>query len=183
VIIPAINFKRHIEGFHKGTVVMDKSGEITLNPDGNWNIHKCTLCPYASYTQNGLKTHMKRHVGEKNFKCEVCEKLFLTSDQLKMHSGEKRYKCEICKKAFSLPGTSRKHKVVHIEERNLTCEFCGISLKTNQQLLYHYKAKHLDVKPHQYPEFLSCDKKSSLKQHSSNSNANSVFINVIVNLD
>ncbi|XP_045506145.1 zinc finger protein 710-like isoform X5 [Colias croceus] len=47
--------------------------------------HICSVCGWKAFNSNRLKNHMYKHSGEKNFKCEVCEKLFTTRKIMRAH--------------------------------------------------------------------------------------------------
>ena len=55
--------------------------------------------------------------GEKNFKCELCDKAFTLQKHLQRHhlthTGEKPYKCHLCGKAFSQQGSLQAHSRTH----------------------------------------------------------------------
>ena len=61
---------------------------------------------------------MKRHInsvhnGQKDHKCNSCEKSFSEAHNLnvhiKVHNGQKDHKCDLCEKSFSTSGYLKKH--------------------------------------------------------------------------
>ena len=55
--------------------------------------HKCNQCNYTSSRKNNLKSHLKKHTGEKSHKCKQCDYASIQAGDLrthlKIHSGEK----------------------------------------------------------------------------------------------
>ena len=54
------------------------------------------------------------HEGQKNHKCDLCNKAFSENRDLKkhikcVHEGLKNHKCDICDKAFSEPWKLKRH--------------------------------------------------------------------------
>lgn len=47
--------------------------------------HVCGVCGWKAFNSNRLKNHMYKHSGEKNFKCDACEKAFTTKKIMKAH--------------------------------------------------------------------------------------------------
>ncbi|XP_050676706.1 zinc finger and SCAN domain-containing protein 26-like isoform X8 [Leptidea sinapis] len=45
----------------------------------------CSVCGWKAFNSNRLKNHMFKHSGEKNFKCDVCEKMFSTRKIMRAH--------------------------------------------------------------------------------------------------
>ncbi|XP_053671278.1 Krueppel-like factor 17 [Anopheles nili] len=66
-----------------------------------------------------LKAHLRRHVGDKPYRCKwpECHWRFSRSDELsrhfRSHSGVKPYRCEYCPKCFSRSDHLAKHRKVH----------------------------------------------------------------------
>ncbi|XP_064075968.1 zinc finger protein 737-like isoform X8 [Vanessa tameamea] len=47
--------------------------------------HICSVCGWKAFNSNRLKNHMYKHSGEKNFKCEACDKAFTTKKIMRAH--------------------------------------------------------------------------------------------------
>lgn len=47
--------------------------------------HICDVCGWKAFNSNRLKNHMYKHSGEKNFKCDVCDKAFTTKKIMRAH--------------------------------------------------------------------------------------------------
>ncbi|XP_039761906.1 zinc finger protein 879-like isoform X1 [Pararge aegeria] len=47
--------------------------------------HICGVCGWKAFNSNRLKNHMYKHSGEKNFKCEACDKAFTTRKIMRAH--------------------------------------------------------------------------------------------------
>ena len=66
--------------------------------------YTCDICGKFCKSQNSLRVHIKIH-GSKTFKCQYCDKQFLTSDSTKRHEKihfeVEKVKCYRCDKSFS----------------------------------------------------------------------------------
>ncbi|CAG9789660.1 unnamed protein product [Diatraea saccharalis] len=47
--------------------------------------HVCGICGWRAFNSNRLKNHMYKHSGEKNFKCDACDKAFTTRKIMRAH--------------------------------------------------------------------------------------------------
>ncbi|XP_050559438.1 myoneurin isoform X4 [Spodoptera frugiperda] len=47
--------------------------------------HVCGVCGWKAFNSNRLKNHMYKHSGEKNFKCDACDKAFTTKKIMRAH--------------------------------------------------------------------------------------------------
>ena len=97
--IKSINLKRHKRIHH---------GEVR---------NKCRLCDFSSNTN--LKDHtMRKHTGEKPFKCYQCNYSCVTSGHLKSHMSrhteERPFKCSKCEKSFKHNSVLERHRRIHL---------------------------------------------------------------------
>ncbi|KAF4529523.1 hypothetical protein B566_EDAN015181, partial [Ephemera danica] len=61
--------------------------------------------------------HMQRHEGNKDLRCDMCEKSFFTKNALfrhrRFHTGEKPFQCDICGKKFADCSNRKRHRQQH----------------------------------------------------------------------
>ncbi|XP_047542896.1 zinc finger protein 808-like [Vanessa atalanta] len=93
------------------------------------------------------------HLQKSAFKCDLCNKLFMSDWRLKNHkqkhhglSRSRDHICNICGKKFYTLSTLRGHQLTHSEERTYMCEDCGDTFKQRPALYTHTKLVHRGVK-------------------------------------
>lgn len=71
---------------------------------------------------SALERHYRKHTGQKDFVCDICNAAFARSDTLKLHkrvhSGQKPYTCSACGAHFSDRSYCRRHMRAHRGEQN-----------------------------------------------------------------
>ncbi|KAG9339094.1 hypothetical protein JZ751_024124, partial [Albula glossodonta] len=120
-------------------------GHVGMKP------HKCEYCSKAFSDPSNLRTHLKIHtgkgstdrdtalhfvlyntfylsMGQKNYRCSLCEKSFTQKAHLAshmvIHTGAKNLKCDHCEKMFMRRQDLKQHVLTHTQERQIRCPKC-----------------------------------------------------------
>lgn len=104
----------------------------------------CDLCSTTCKEKNRLITHMDRkHLRKRQYKCNLCDRLFFTTWDLQIHGGLHREatECKICNKKVRHMERHLKH--THLSQ-NSSCEICGKAMKA-ASLLHHIERIHNKV--------------------------------------
>ncbi len=121
--------------------------------------HRCKWfdCNYSTIRSDSIVRHMRRHTGDRPYKCELCSYATIQSSALKIHmrrhTGEKPYKCNFdnCGKRFTVLGTLLIHERTHTGLKPFKCKSqnCGYASIERSKLSIHMKKNH-GLKPNQH---------------------------------
>lgn len=93
----------------------------------------------------------QQQTGHKQYRCEVCGKIFKHPSNLEMHkrshTGEKPFQCNVCGRNFSQAGNLQTHLRRHSGEKPYICELCGKGF-TAAGDVHRHKVVHTGEKPH-----------------------------------
>ncbi|KAG5872551.1 hypothetical protein JTB14_033970 [Gonioctena quinquepunctata] len=111
-------------------------------------------CPHegceARYTiRPDLKDHIRKvHTRERPFKCNVCDKCFLTGSvyyqHRLIHTNDRRYACDLCPKRFFRADALNNHRRIHTDERPYPCHVCGREFRQKGDRNKHLRTQHPD---------------------------------------
>ncbi|XP_039735454.1 PR domain zinc finger protein 5 isoform X4 [Pteropus medius] len=116
---------------------------------------QCEACRALFRTPFSLQRHLLTHNSERTFKCHHCESTFKRKDTLNVHvqvvhERHKKYRCELCNKAFVTPSVLRSHKKTHTGEKEKTCPYCGQRFASSGTLRVHIRS-HTGERPYHCP--------------------------------
>ncbi|XP_055378722.1 zinc finger protein 54-like [Condylostylus longicornis] len=134
----------------------------------------CEVCGKWLTSACSFKSHMLRHSGERNYKCDQCSGAFFDKYALslhkKVHIDVREYICEYCNRKFKRAPEMRKHiRYVHLNMRPepVMCDLCGKYLHWKFDLKSHMR-RHYNIKTIRC-EFAECEQmfanRSDLKKH------------------
>ncbi|CAH1993701.1 unnamed protein product [Acanthoscelides obtectus] len=114
---------------------------------------RCHICNIVCQNISKLRDHINKHLGLKPFKCDQCDKCFISKHHVKLHkrchSTEKIFKCTKCEKAFKNQMSLRSHLVVHYEKiKEFICKVCNKECADRPSFRQHMAShgKTVDIK-------------------------------------
>ena len=108
-------------------------------------------CGFKSFSEAEMMRHIKRHLAQDGYTCEVCSNQFASMTNLqrhlRIHNGNlgKELKCQHCDYKASTVTHIKRHMAHKHLERSLPCPHCPFMGATNAELKIHMARKHLQL--------------------------------------
>lgn len=106
---------------------------------------------------------MRKHTGEKPYKCDICNNTFRSRENLANHKvthlsrNNPAVICDVCGKTFSHKLRLNAHKKRHNPSDNVPCPLCDKSFKTTYNLQLHCVSMHVDYAKSRGWHMHTCD--------------------------
>ena len=103
----------------------------------------CHICGTKYLTKRFYENHLREHKGLKRITCNVCNKIFMSEENLKSHklthpAVPRPYKCRYCEATYTKDNHRKKHEnIQHIRNYSKKCPDCGKLFLDRQRLKVH----------------------------------------------
>ncbi|ALC47994.1 CG6654 [Drosophila busckii] len=127
---------------------LKKSLLIHIRQNGCTNRNfKCNECERVFVSMDHLTEHQATHTAHS---CPACGLRWETKEQLgkhmvQAHKRNLRNQCNVCQKVFTMLSTLRDHMRIHTGEKPFVCNVCGKGFTQNANMRQH-KLRHSDIK-------------------------------------
>ena len=126
-----------------------KDHQKRMHAAGDQFDHQCNTCEKSFRSEYELKKHIEMVHEKVRILCEICNKAVVNvkSHISNVHEGEKNFKCEICDKMNS----SKSNLQLHIDNvhkariENYCCQFCQKNYSSQTNLKNHIRYVHENV--------------------------------------
>lgn len=123
---------------------MQESGNSENTTTNNKSEFICKTCNESFPKKRTLISHRRRlHNNSKLLKCPECDKTFprieLYNSHVKRHYGIRNHKCELCGRGFYTKYNLTEHVRIHTGERPFKCEQCEKTFTRSVLLKNHIK--------------------------------------------
>ncbi|KAI8427110.1 hypothetical protein MSG28_014738 [Choristoneura fumiferana] len=113
--------------------------------------YPCPICEEPVFPHKRSQ-HMESKHGRPAPTCNICGKKFpqphfVLRHQRTVHMGEKNYRCDQCDKSFPEKRYLERHALAHMDIRNFACDLCGKRFKWKKNLYTHMDI-HMNVRRH-----------------------------------
>ncbi|XP_063959564.1 zinc finger protein 93-like [Lytechinus pictus] len=109
--------------------------------------YKCRFCTKRYAKRLAAEYHEKEvHMGEGDFKCSYCTKVFSTISRLNSHLAAHKYvnmyPCTECPKSFASESALNNHQGEHTGLKPFKCDICDRGFRTRKLTLSHKRRVH-----------------------------------------
>lgn len=113
------------------------------------------MCGLAISSRSAMVIHMRKHTGERPYKCDHCDGSFAQKGTLAAHIAhrheklkrKRKHTCEMCGKQFPSTKDVEVHKRCHTGETPYACDYCPKRFTQVSSLIRH-KRIHTGEKPY-----------------------------------
>jgi len=111
------------------------------------------MCDKAFSQSGDLNVHMRDHMGDKSFKCSLCNKSFsdfsdLQRHKCQVHSNKRLYQCRYCLMLFETYVHLNCHVCIHTGAKPYSCRHCSECFTEPDQLKTHLLKSHNEGDDH-----------------------------------